>query len=82
MKVAVSIPDDVYHGAEALAARYKMPRSRLYARALSQFIAGHEQDDLTASINAALEAIGNEPDDCADFVREAARQTFARTEWS
>ncbi|MEQ1689206.1 MAG: hypothetical protein ABL874_11600 [Sphingopyxis sp.] len=78
MKVAVSIPDPVFAEAEALAKRMKMSRSKLYARALDAFVAGHSNDQLTQQINAALEDIGQESD---PFVLEAARQTLKRIEW-
>jgi hypothetical protein len=38
MKVAVSIPDDVFAEAEALAKRMKSSRSEIYSGALGEFI--------------------------------------------
>ena len=44
MKTAVSIPDDVFEDAERLASRLRTSRSQLYARALAEFVARHDDD--------------------------------------
>ena len=75
MKVAVSIPDDVFHEAEAMARRLNTSRSRLYARALDDFVVRNALVDLTAAINAVIDEVGDEPD---AFVREAGRRIFER----
>jgi predicted transcriptional regulator len=51
MKTAVSIPDPLFREAEAIAARLAIPRSRLFARALEEFISNHRQDDITARLD-------------------------------
>lgn len=79
MKTAVSIPDDVFNEAERLADRLQTSRSQLYARALSEFVARHDEDRITASINKVVDEIGAEEVD--DFSREAANQTLRRVEW-
>ena len=79
MKVAVSIPDPIFASAEALARRLKLSRSKVYARALQEFVANNDGPSLTEQINAALDEIGEEPD--LEFVHEAARQTLKRVEW-
>jgi predicted transcriptional regulator len=78
MKTAVSIPDDVFEEAERLASRLQTSRSQLYARALADFVARHDDDRVVAAINKVLDAVGTEPD---DFTRKAARQTLRRVEW-
>ena len=77
MKVAVSIPDDVFTRGEAIAGRLSLSRSKLYALALKEF-AERADSDLTASINAALAEAGDQD---LGFVRRAARQVAAHTEW-
>jgi hypothetical protein len=52
MKVAVSIPDDVFHQADADARRRKWPRSKLYAEALRAYVASAEEDQVTLRLNA------------------------------
>lgn len=78
MKTAVSIPDDVFEEAEALAHRGKRSRSEVYARALSEYVARHAPDRVTEAMDRALEQI-NEPED--KFAARAARRTLERTEW-
>jgi metal-responsive CopG/Arc/MetJ family transcriptional regulator len=41
MKVAVSIPEDLFDSAETLGKRLGVSRSRLYASALAEFLAKH-----------------------------------------
>jgi len=78
MKVAVSIPDDVFEQGERLARRQHTSRSQLYARALADFVVQHEDDEITSSMNRALEDVGSETD---EFTRRAACQTLRRVEW-
>lgn len=78
MKVAVSIQDDVFEQGERLARRLHTSRSQLYARALADFVAQHEDDKITSSMNSVLEQVGVEPD---EFTRRAAQQTLRRVEW-
>ncbi len=78
MKTAVSIPDDVFEDAERLASRLQTSRSQLYARALSEFVARHDDDRVTASMNRVVDEVGAEVD---DFTRKAAHQSLRRVEW-
>lgn len=79
MKVAVSIPDDVFAEAESLAQRLKTSRSELYSRALTEFVGHHAPERVTEQMNQVLSDIGEtEPN---AFRAEAARRVFKRTEW-
>ena len=78
MKIAVSIPDPIFAQAEGLAKRLKLSRSGVYARALDEFVANHAVASTTDAMNAALDSAGEGGD---AFAREAARRTFAKTEW-
>lgn len=78
MKVAVSIPDEVFGAGERLAHRLRTTRSQLYARALADFVARHDEDESTATLNRVLDAVGPEGD---DFRRRAADQVLQRVEW-
>lgn len=51
MKVAVSIPDQVFKNAEELARKLKKPRSRLYTEALSSYIEAHDPAAITENLN-------------------------------
>ncbi len=73
MKVAVSIPDDVFEEAEALAKRMKSSRSEIYSRALGEFIGHHAPDRVTDLMNEVIDDIGEEAD---AFAGAAARGEF------
>jgi len=78
MKTAVSIPDDVYEDAERLASRLRTSRSQLYARALAEFVARHDDDRVTSLMDQAVREAGGEAD---AFVQAAAQQSLQRVEW-
>lgn len=82
MKTAVSIPDEVFEGAERLARRTNRSRSRLFSDALKEYLARHTPDKVTEAMNQALSQIGEEPGkDNDSFVSSVARAAFERTEW-
>ena len=78
MKTAVSIPDDVFEDAERLASRLRTSRSQLYARALAEFVARHDDDRVTSLMDQAVREAGGEAD---AFVQAAAQQSLQRFEW-
>lgn len=61
MKTAVSIPDEIFESAEALASRLGISRSQLYATALARLIAEHECSQVTARLDALYGDIDGEP---------------------
>ena len=77
MKTAISVPDDTFARVERLAKRLGLSRSEFFARADAHWADELESSDLTAAINNALDAGG---DDDAEFVLEAARRTFDRAD--
>lgn len=79
MKTAVSIPDDVFEGAERLARTTGKSRSRLFTEALQEYVARHAPDEVTE----ALDRVWAEPEDAAErnFVKSAARRILERNEW-
>jgi metal-responsive CopG/Arc/MetJ family transcriptional regulator len=79
MKIAVSIPDDVFAEAESLAQRMKTSRSELYSRALTEFVGHHAPERVTEQMNRVVSDIGGDKPDA--FRAEAARRVFKRTEW-
>ncbi len=78
MKTAVSIPDEVYEGAERLARRTKKSRSRLFSEALREYLARHAPDEVTEAMNRACAQVGEAKD---PFVSSAARRVLERSEW-
>ena len=51
MKVAISIPDDLFDSAESVGKRLGVSRSRLYATALAEFVAKHQGRKTTERLN-------------------------------
>jgi metal-responsive CopG/Arc/MetJ family transcriptional regulator len=78
MKTAVSIPDEVFEEAEALAGELKTSRSELYSRALREFAARHAPDRVTEALDEVLARTGVAPE---PFARRAAVRVLKRIEW-
>ncbi len=78
MKTAVSLPDDIFEEAEALAEAQRMTRSGLYTAALREYLARHRPDEVTAALDAvyASESSALDPD-----IAAAAARTLQRVEW-
>ena len=51
MKTAISIPDVVFRSAEQLAKSTKMSRSKLYTRAIAEYVEKHRQGSVTEVLN-------------------------------
>jgi metal-responsive CopG/Arc/MetJ family transcriptional regulator len=79
MKTAVSLPDDVFHGAERFAKRARKTRSQLYAEAIAEYLARHAPDDVTEDMNVVVDRVGAAAPD--GFGRIAARRSLERVEW-
>ncbi|WP_419854628.1 CopG family ribbon-helix-helix protein [Candidatus Poriferisodalis sp.] len=74
MKIAVSIPDDVFRAGEELAARERCSRSSLYAEALRRLLAEAGRQEVTAKLNAVYEA---ERSDLGAGLREAQARALS-----
>jgi metal-responsive CopG/Arc/MetJ family transcriptional regulator len=51
MKVAVSLPDDLFLQAEAAARRLQISRSQLYAKAIAEFLERQQNNEITDRLN-------------------------------
>ena len=78
MKVAVSIPDEVFEEADLLAKQLNTSRSEIYSRALARYVGEHAPDRVTQAINEVVDAMGEDRD---EFVGEASRRLLERVEW-
>jgi len=78
MKTAVSIPDDVYAAPEDLVRRLGTVRSQIYADALREYLARHDEDAVTAALNAVCDTVGEGLD---SGVVAASRRILQRVEW-
>jgi metal-responsive CopG/Arc/MetJ family transcriptional regulator len=52
MKTAISLPDELFASAEALAERLGVSRSALFATAVAEFLAKHQARKVTDRLNA------------------------------
>jgi metal-responsive CopG/Arc/MetJ family transcriptional regulator len=55
MKVAISVPDPIFHEAEMLASALNKPRSQIYAEALESYVRAHRARNVTQRINSICE---------------------------
>jgi metal-responsive CopG/Arc/MetJ family transcriptional regulator len=78
MKTAISIPNELFDGAERLARRTRKSRSRLFSDALREYLARHAPDKITESMDQALAEIGEAKD---PFVSSASIRRLEQAEW-
>lgn len=80
MKIAVSVPEDVFAGAERLARRERRSRSEVYSAALREYVARHSPDEVTEALDRVVAELGDHAD--ADVFGSAARRRpLESTEW-
>ncbi len=77
VKIAVSIPDEVFEEAEQLARRSGVSRSELYAVALKALLA--DDAEVTERLNEVYDSTDGGPG--AEFAAAAARRSFAASDW-
>lgn len=78
MKIAVSIPDDVFESAESLGRKMGVSRSRLYATALAEFLAKHRGRKVTARLDAVYV---NEESRLDTSVRRLQKRSLPAESW-
>ena len=63
MKIAISVPDEVFEAGEHLARQLGVSRSQLYSDALSQYLSARGATEVTARLNRiySLDQAGIEP---------------------
>jgi metal-responsive CopG/Arc/MetJ family transcriptional regulator len=78
MKTAISIPDDVFAGAERLAKRTRKSRSRLFSDAVREYLARHAPEEVTEAMDRTCSELGCTAD---EFTSLAVRRILERSEW-
>lgn len=78
MKIAVSVPQDVFERADRLAQREGRSRSDVYSAAVREYVARHAPDEIVEALDRVVTEVGAEPD---AFVAVAAVRTLASSEW-
>ena len=78
MKVAVSIPDELFESGETLSKRLGVSRSRLYATALAEFVAKNRGRKITERLNAVY---GSEDSRLPRALRRLQGRSLTRELW-
>ncbi|MBK8006476.1 MAG: ribbon-helix-helix protein, CopG family [Gemmatimonadetes bacterium] len=78
MKTAISLPDDLFASAEALAERLGVSRSALYATAVAEYLAKHQARKVTDRLNALY---ADESSALDPRLARAQKRSAARTAW-
>jgi metal-responsive CopG/Arc/MetJ family transcriptional regulator len=78
MKTAVSIPDEVFEKVERLARRARRSRSEVFSAALTEYVARHASDEVTAAMDRVCAEVNDQPD---AFTAGASRRVLEKTEW-
>ena len=78
MKTAISIPDELFRQADALADQLGKSRSELYREALADYMARRDPAAVTSALNDVADDLA---DDYRGLVDRAARRTLASSEW-
>jgi predicted transcriptional regulator len=80
MKIAISLPDDLFKQAESCARGLRLSRSSLMAAALREYLLRHRAPaDPTAAWNAAIDAGGQPGDDVAAVHARRRGKRLVRT---
>jgi metal-responsive CopG/Arc/MetJ family transcriptional regulator len=78
MKVAISIPDDVFELGERVSQRLRVSRSRLYADAVQAYAREHSGDDVTRQLDAVYSKESIEVD---GGLEEGALEVLRQEKW-
>ena len=78
MKVALSIPDELFETAETVSKRLGVSRSRLYATALAEFLSKHRGRKVTDRLNTVY---GVEESRVEPGVLRLQRRSVERNSW-
>lgn len=81
MKTAISLPDYLFRQAEEMAAELSIPRSRLVALALEEFIRKHRQQDVTERLDAVYRDLPERRIPSTDAGLESLRELTADDSW-
>ena len=78
MKIAISVPDEVFEAGEHLARQLGVSRSQLYSDALATYLSARGAKEVTARLNAIFAAQSSELDPA---LHRAQIQSLADEAW-
>lgn len=77
-KTAVSVPNQLFEAAEQFARQQKMSRSELYSKALAEYLAAHQEDSVTAALDAIY---ADEPAQLDEVIQQLQAASLPEDEW-
>jgi metal-responsive CopG/Arc/MetJ family transcriptional regulator len=78
MKTAISLPDELFESADALAQRLGVSRSELYATAVAEFLAKHQDAKVTERLD---QVYGQQPSRLERPLRRGQARSLRTAEW-
>ena len=81
MKTAISLPDYLFRQTNEMASELSIPRSRLVALALEEFIRKHRQQDVTERLDAVYGGLPERRIPSNDAGLESLRELTADDSW-
>ena len=81
MKIAISLPDPLFHAAESLAKRMGLSRSELFQRALQTFLDENKDAGVTEELNLVY-AQGSEEAYIDPLLEQLQQNSLPKDEWS
>jgi len=78
MKTAVSLPDEIFRQAEAAAKQLRISRSKLYAKAISEYLERHSASSVTQRLNEVYSKHDSKLDPALERL---AFETLAKNRW-
>lgn len=78
MKTAVSIPDELFRKADALAKRLGKSRSEVYREALADYVGRRQPGAVTRALDELADELNA---DANGFSATATRRTLGRSDW-
>ena len=78
MKVAVSVPEKIYEAAERLAKQRCVPRSQIFAEALSAYVESRSAEAITSKLN---EVYGQEASSIDAGLAQAQHESLNHEAW-
>ena len=78
MKVAVSIPDQIFREAERISRRIRLPRSQFYAHALEAYVRERSGEEITERLNEVYAKRSSKLDPAAEAL---SLEVLRREKW-
>ena len=78
MRTAISVPDNLLRSADTLAERLGVSRSKLFSRALADYVAKHGERSITARLNAICRTEDSRLDPA---LRRLQARSLPRDQW-